>query len=186
MKQLHDASVEAIGQIQRLLRSLGGDDYGRHTEFSSSTIGAHVRHVIDHYSALRSALADQSAIPRIDFNRRQRRNAVEQDLRVAMATLEELSLWLQENEFSDCAVEVESEVSLTTTCNKIFRSTLSRELCYLINHTVHHAAYMNVIAKQLGVRVENTMGVAPATGSYLRAVDSRKDSRKNNRKAVEA
>jgi uncharacterized damage-inducible protein DinB len=174
MKQLREASIEAIDQIQHLLQALSSDDYCCYTEFSSSTIGAHVRHVVDHYLALQVAVTGTAAIPRIDFNLRHRHSAVERDVCAATATLAELSEWLRTTGLDDGPVEVESEVSLSTNCNKVFRSTLSRELCYLINHTVHHSAYMSVIARQLGARVENTVGIAPATGSHLRAVASRK------------
>ena len=52
-------------------------------------------------------------------------------------------------------------------------STLSRELQFLVSHTVHHDALIAAAARALGVATEPDFGIAPST---LKANASRQAS----------
>jgi uncharacterized damage-inducible protein DinB len=169
MQRLRSACVEGLAQISQLLECLSASDYVAITPYSSSTVGAHVRHVLDHFSALRLALIDNHRDVAVNYNRRHRQSLIENDLTAAKHALSDLCNWLASAELTDGPIRVHSEISVETTCDYLFLSTINREILYLINHTVHHAAYMRVIANQLGVDTHNSLGIAPATGSYRRA-----------------
>ena len=166
MKQLRDASIEALTQIISIIKDINQSQYVCVTQYSSSHMGNHVRHVVDHYLALRSGLLTRT----VNYNMRHRNSQMETDPKLAFSTLEKICHWLQETDIEDDRITIETEISVSTTCNKTLTSTVSRELCYLINHTIHHAAYISVIARQLGLEVSKDVGIAPATNTYLRAV----------------
>jgi hypothetical protein len=46
-------------------------------------------------------------------------------------------------------------------------TTLGRELAFVLSHTVHHNALIDVIAKTLGVLVPDRFGYAPSTIAHL-------------------
>jgi len=50
-------------------------------------------------------------------------------------------------------------------------SSLQRELTYLHSHTVHHIAQISLALRVMGIKIDDQMGIAPATLTYLRATD---------------
>lgn len=51
---------------------------------------------------------------------------------------------------------------------RAMRSTVARELLFVVSHTVHHNAIIGAIAALLGVRTPERFGYAPSTIAYLR------------------
>jgi len=166
MKQLREATVEALVQVQQLVVASKGKRYNQPSVHSESGIGKHVRHILDHFLALQQGAVNGN----IDYNSRHRDSEIENDAELALQLIKQLIEWfIQPNsELKERAVKVESEISLKQQQNMLFDSSLSRELCYLINHTVHHVAYAKLVAKELGVLVDDAIGIAPGTASYLR------------------
>ncbi|PKH03054.1 hypothetical protein CXF72_08170 [Psychromonas sp. MB-3u-54] len=166
MKQLREATVEALLQVQQLVVASGGERYNQPSLHSESGIGKHVRHILDHFLALQQGAVNGN----IDYNSRHRDSEIENDAELALQLINELIAWFlpPDSELQERAVKVESEISLKQQQNRLFDSSLSRELCYLINHTVHHVAYAKLVAKELGILVDDAIGIAPSTASYLR------------------
>jgi uncharacterized damage-inducible protein DinB len=166
MKQLREATVEVLLQVQQLVVASRGKRYNQRSLHSGSGIGKHVRHILDHFLALQQGAVNGN----IDYNSRHRDSEIENDAKLALQLINELIVWflLPDSELQERAVKVESEISLKQQQNRFFDSSLSRELCYLINHTVHHLAYAKLVAKELGILVNDTIGIAPGTVSYLR------------------
>lgn len=127
-------------------------------------VGRHIRHVIDHFLALKNGV-DKGVV---DYNLRQRDSIVEQDIHAARAHIVEIIDWLHELKLDDVDLEVLSEIDCLQTVNRSFKSCFERELLYLINHTVHHAAYMKLLAKTKGVMLPDHIGIAPSTATFLR------------------
>jgi len=75
------------------------------------------------------------------------------------------------------ALRVRSEICCDQEISLEFESNLARELLYLINHTIHHAAYMKLIAEKNGVDIEDTVGLAPSTSTFLRNSPQQKNDR---------
>jgi hypothetical protein len=166
MKQLREATVEALLQVQQLVVASGGTLYNQPSVHSESGIGKHDRHILDHFLALQQGIANGN----IDYNSRQRDTEIENGAELALQLIKQLIEWFIQphSELKECAVKVESEISLKQQQNMLFDSSVSRELCYLINHTVHHVAYAKLVAKEIGILVDATIGIAPSTASYLR------------------
>ncbi len=164
MKQLREATIEALVQVEQLILMCSPDNYNLPSAHSSSGIGRHVRHILDHFLAVRAGL--DSGI--VDYNMRNRDCRLEDDPELALELVDQIKSWLIELTFEDQPITIESEISVNATLSTEMPSTLSRELCYLINHTIHHVAYATLVAKQIGIGVDQELGIAPGTATYLR------------------
>lgn len=166
MKQLHKATTEALQQVQQLIDACDETQYNQACVHSESGIGKHVRHILDHFLALQAGLTDNL----IDYNRRHRESDIENDPEIASALVTTLLKWFDDSAatLKDRAILVESEISISHEENMSFTSTINRELCYLINHTIHHVAYAKLVAKNLGLTLDSSIGIAPSTATYLR------------------
>ncbi|PIQ37527.1 MAG: hypothetical protein COW59_06695 [Lysobacterales bacterium CG17_big_fil_post_rev_8_21_14_2_50_64_11] len=160
-------SQEMLEQGERLLRDLPVQAYSAVPPGGGSTIGQHMRHMLDHYQSLMNA--ERGCV---DYDVRHRGSAVETDIGQARALIAQLLAWVRT--LDDAALSqpivVRSEVSLCRTVCAEVGSTIGRELMFLSSHMVHHQAIVALVAKALAVAVEPGLGLAPATRSYLRTV----------------
>lgn len=127
-------------------------------------VGRHVRHIADHFVALRLGLEAGA----IDYNQRSRGTAVELDWEPASIFFGDIAAWLNKLEGVDREIEVFSEIDCWKTVSQSFKSTVARELLYLINHTIHHAAYINLLLHCEGITTPEHIGIAPGTARFLR------------------
>ncbi|WP_317931341.1 DinB family protein [Halioxenophilus sp. WMMB6] len=164
MKALLEATQANLQQLRALIVAVAADDYARPCAGASSGVGTHVRHILDHYRALRAGLASGC----VDYNCRSRGSVIEQEPAAALSQLTQLQAWLAEGVWQEEPLEIETEISVAASVNLRLASSLSRELCYLINHTVHHLAYSRLVAAQLGYELDTRLGLAPATATFLR------------------
>ncbi|WP_432455531.1 hypothetical protein ACRRS0_08755 [Agarivorans sp. QJM3NY_29] len=166
MKPLHKATIGALQQVQHLVEASDRQRYNQPSRHSESGIGRHVRHILDHFLALQQGIKQGC----IDYNQRHRDSQLEQDPMIALQLIHQLNHWfsVSETTLADAPIRVESEISSVQQCSQQFDSSIDRELCYLINHTVHHVAYAKLVAKELGLLVNAKIGIAPSTASYLR------------------
>jgi uncharacterized damage-inducible protein DinB len=129
----------------------------------SGSVGAHVRHTLDHVAALLSAIEGNE----LRYDYRQRGTTVEIDPLTGVNEIERLLFRL------DCLGHLDHEsldagVSLSTLLDPCqpavsVRTTLAREVAFVIQHTIHHCALVAVLLEWQGVRVPYGFGVAPAT-----------------------
>jgi hypothetical protein len=166
MKQLRDAITEALQQVQYLIESCDEQRYNQPCIHSESGVGRHVRHILDHFLALQDGL-DKNLI---DYNKRHHDSSIEDNPAIALALIFKLQNWFIKSDqaLADRTIKVESEISVSHQENMCFTSTINRELCYLINHTLHHVAYAKLVAKSLDIKLDDSIGIAPSTASYLR------------------
>lgn len=164
----HPCASDCIAYLQQGLDALGELDDEQYTETLPpvfvSGVGAHVRHVIDHFHSFLSGLQNG----RVDYDLRQRDPQVERDRHVAMdairATMTELvSVGIDQNERSLL-------VKMDTGCagEKWAESSLTRELQFLVSHTIHHYALMAAILAHAGFEVTRGFGISPSTLRHQR------------------
>ena len=128
----------------------------------NSTIGQHLRHNLDHFSAAIGALS--SAEP-LDYDHRERGTPVERDPDEAIRVVDSLRSQLA-SALSGGAGDGPITVRMMLTSGgeeATMRSTLSRELAFASHHAVHHHAMMAAIAHAHGVAVPPGFGKAPST-----------------------
>jgi len=65
-------------------------------------------------------------------------------------------------------VVVISEIDCAQSIVQRFDSSVDREFLYLINHTLHHLAYVGLVLSHAGLALPPHVGVAPGTASFLR------------------
>jgi hypothetical protein len=129
-------------------------------EVVSGSIGAHVRHTLDHVAAL----AFSAPMATLSYDHRERGTAVESDPAAALrqilrlkAALEDLSL-----RGLDDPVQVESVVSASGE-SSVAWSSLRRELAFVISHTIHHQAIIALLLAFQGIDTPDRFGYAPST-----------------------
>ncbi len=161
--------MEAVIGNSHLLRQaaalLGGIEDGVYAEggrtADSSPVGVHVRHMIDHYRAFFTGLPEG----RIDYDLRLRQTPLETDRRLALATI--LGLVGDIERIDDAMgareVVVSSRSAGDSSDPDWSRSTIKRELQFLVSHTVHHFALIRPMLQREGVAVDEQFGYAPST-----------------------
>ncbi len=135
-----------------------------HQLFITDRIGAHIRHVHDHLRALISNL-DACLI---NYNDRSRDSLQETDIFKSRQEQKRLENLLQVSDLYDRDIIIISEINCSEEENIRLKSTLYRELLYLINHTIHHVAIIKQILSNRDIHLPNDIGLAPSTATYQR------------------
>jgi len=126
----------------------------------SGSIGEHVRHILDHVAAF--ATAHPHGV--MSYDTRERGTSVETDPGAALRTILRLKAMLANLTESDLAAPLTVASVLTRGEPAVFaRSTMRRELAFVIAHTIHHQALIAVLLAIVGVETPDAFGLAPST-----------------------
>ncbi|CAO1622519.1 unnamed protein product [Parajaminaea phylloscopi] len=171
-------AVQILEQPIEMLRSGVVQDRELSTQsqgVSGSTVGKHLRHVLDHFRLFLDSLESSPAesVPLIDYDRRLRAVPIETSSKAALDefvhTQERVKRVLKTSP-SDRGPIMERPVILqaTTPIIQEFRSTIGREIWFICLHSIHHFALARVVLKELGVsdQISAEFGVAPSTLVY--------------------
>ena len=157
-----DQNLELLRQGIDLLERIDDHTYlGENAPFQTSySVGPHLRHSIDAYGCLIAGLGEG----RIDYDARQRRPDVETERTAGQRALEEVTTALETLRDADPHRELEVKVDTPSeTPGAWSRSTLRRELQFLVGHTVHHFALIAMILRGQGIEPGEDFGVASST-----------------------
>lgn len=128
----------------------------------NGSIGAHLRHNLDHFAAAIGAFDDASPI---DYDHRARGTPVESDPDAAIGVIDALRARLAELTL-DGAPDRDVVVRMMITSGgdeAALRSTLARELAFAAHHATHHHAMMAAIGMAHGLAIPQGFGKAPST-----------------------
>lgn len=157
-------NIELLRQGITLLREIDDDLYGGGgpDHETSYLVGPHLRHCVDAYGCLLGGLEDKS----VDYDARGRDPRLESERAAGLEALERLVEGLGRLAVVD--PEIELNVRIDTPAGAqgpeaASRSTLHRELQFLVGHTVHHFALIALILRQKGFDPGREFGVAPST-----------------------
>ncbi|MBF7074071.1 DinB family protein [Glaciecola sp. MH2013] len=164
---MSNSYVDVVEQAISLLDDISLSDYqsALKPHFSSS-IGAHIRHIVDHFTAI----VDGYEAGEINYNKRNRHGDVEQFPQKAIASLESVSEWLLttcSSELLNKKVYVTTEIDISHTKSTTCESTLERELVFAASHAIHHYALIRIIRNMQGKDLPEFFGYAPATITHL-------------------
>jgi hypothetical protein len=166
---LRNALTNSLHQIGEILETIDNLPNAKATEFYCNTnAGKHVRLVLDHILAFIPSITSGT----LDYNRRNRESDVETNWHAAKTQLHEILKSLETLPLENTPLEVISELDSIQTANQNFTSNVPREVLYLINHTIHHVAYIRLLAKGCGITLGDHIGIAPATATYIRSTGS--------------
>lgn len=160
-------NIEAIEQSLALCNQLNSQNYTFKAEpYVQSSIGEHLRHIIDLYLAL----VNQPETGIVDYDQRRRGAKVESELNTGIAELKRIREWLLSltPDSLDKPINILSEASVKTQRVCEVTSSLKRELLFVGSHTIHHLALIKVITTHAGIETCKHLGYAPATATYLR------------------
>lgn len=161
---MHAAIQENIGLLEScdaLLAALPLADYTRPAPVCfNGAIGVHVRHLLDHYLGFFVALQNGM---RVDYEARVRDPRIEQEPGYARMLIADVIARLARLDPSGLDERMRARVEVEGDPVVWSESSPARELCFLVSHTVHHCALINVICRANGVPVPADFGVAPST-----------------------
>ncbi|MBK9196472.1 MAG: hypothetical protein IPO17_16125 [Flavobacteriales bacterium] len=126
---------------------------------SKSSIGQHVRHVLEFYICLMNAGSDT-----VDYDSRKRDRALETDRAAVMGALNALRDWMK-NIRQDMPMHLLVDHSTDGSGNTRMGTSLYRELAYAFDHGTHHMALLRIAVEQHhpGIALDPDFGVAPST-----------------------
>jgi uncharacterized damage-inducible protein DinB len=151
---------ETLRQLADAIRPLGNAEFAARDFASSGSIGAHVRHCLDHAWALERGIA----IGEICYDHRERNTVIETDSALAVSRLRRASARL--GGISDSLLH--RPLTLVAQVHEDGRSvrvqtTAGRELAFVISHTIHHSALVAVLLEHADRDVPVRFGLAPTT-----------------------
>jgi hypothetical protein len=163
---LNLAVKDVLQQGCFFLDRVGDEVYGRRLDGDgSASLGAHYRHVLDHFLCL----AEGISTGRVDYDARRRNPQLETSVACArLATKEligELGGLSSEVLRRDCAVTY--SVGYGEGDAEAVRSNLAREVMFCVGHAIHHYAILRLVCAGVGVKLPDEFGVAPSTLKHL-------------------
>jgi hypothetical protein len=162
--------VASLNQSIALLENLDDKSYAETNGLPvRSSVGVHLRHCIEFYECFLCGVR----LGGVDYNKRIRETLIETDrnfaitkLRIIISELELLSI--EEDALLFVCVENGDADNPSDWC----RSTVLRELQFLLSHTTHHYALMALMLKLQGQTVDEEFGVTPSTMKFWKTSTS--------------
>jgi hypothetical protein len=152
----------ALTDVERMISAIDAGVYtdGKLDPCFASTIGAHVRHVVDHAKAF----ADAASTGVADYEHRARGGEVERCKLKAASELQGISARLVELDGMDGrrAISV-AVIASPEQPARMVESTFEREAAFVMSHTIHHIAIMRQIVARAGLDQVAGIGLAPGT-----------------------
>jgi hypothetical protein len=165
---LISAAKDVLSQGLILLGNVEESSYSRKEDGPwGSSIGAHYRHVLDHFLCLIEGLWDGE----INYDRRARNQEIETSIEVARATTEDLieTLASLPADVLKQACTVVYSVGYGESQAQASESVVARELMFCVGHAIHHYAIMKLLCSARAVRLPYEFGIAPSTLKHQEA-----------------
>lgn len=175
-QQLCDYTAAVLAQMVSVIEPYVGS---RQPEYAAH-IGAHTRHIIEHYDTLVNAWAAAEKAPATpcvaDYDARERNmqveaNPLEAIRRIALIdTALGSTSGLSQGDMQR-SVWVHTRGGLSGEHNFCTASSLAREIMFLNSHATHHFAIMQGYARERGQTLGAGVGKAPATVAHEQRLD---------------
>lgn len=128
----------------------------------SGTIGQHVRHCLDHVSALLSERTRGT----LSYDHRQRGTFVETEPAAALQQILRLKAALERWPAGSIDEPIRVTSIIAPNGDSVTGwSTFGRELAFVISHTIHHQALIGLLLATHGYTVPDRFGHSPSTPS---------------------
>jgi len=162
-------NIAILSQALSLLRQITDQRYAEPASRHLSSCGSHLRHCIDFYASFLRGL-DESFV---DYSRRERDPEIERSRTRGIERVEAVIRALRS--CSSLPAAREMRVISDDACAEgddptPARSTLGRELNFLMSHAIHHFALIAVGLRLGGFEPGEGFGVAPSTLRHWRRV----------------
>lgn len=159
---LTNITSDTLSQLRSVIDQLTKDEYtSKLPILNHSSVGQHVRHVLEFYICLSEGIKSGM----VNYDSRTRNQAIENEPNYAMIILEELTSYFCLKNIEEASIVNMIEFnSLSITS----QSSVSRELVYLIEHSIHHYAIIAIaLRNEFGhVKIPADFGVAYSTSRH--------------------
>ena len=163
--QLIQGCCYCVQQCTDLMQLLSKENFTNASPGSSS-IGAHMRHILDRFQSFFAGL--QSGC--INYDDRKRDKSIESNPEAASFALASVARRVED-------IDLQANLGRNITVREsvhhdgptvAIHSTVDRELMGLVTHSIHHLAIISMLAKSLGIDMGSDFGKAPSTIRYER------------------
>jgi hypothetical protein len=159
--QLQHAVSNAFSQLSLSLDQLSPEQYIKPcSNLSNSTIGQHVRHIIEMFQCLENGYTTGI----VNYENRKRDKAIETNKHLAIELLNSIKMGLDK---ADRSLVLEGVYHNDSTELMQFETNYFREIVYNLEHTIHHMALIRVGLLELKeLDLPESFGLASATVKY--------------------
>lgn len=157
---LKELNTETLQLLKEMLSRIDQRLYTQVNAKGRASVGQHVRHTLEFYQCL------FSAEDRVNYDTRKRDVLIESSSDHAANVIEDIIASIGETE-ADGRLELEAELPGSED-SLVVRSSLSRELLYVLEHAIHHMALIRVLIKDSAPEfdLDEAFGVAYSTLAY--------------------
>jgi hypothetical protein len=166
---LTNITSDALTQIRYIIDQLTEEQYTLKLPIlNHNSIGQHVRHVLEFYICLSYGIKSG----RVDYDKRLRNLSIENDPNYANIILDQLSSIFCHQNIEDKSIINVIELNGAEVLSD---SSVSRELVYLIEHSIHHYAIIAIALRNefRHVEIPSDFGVAYSTTRHKNNVETR-------------
>ena len=166
MEQITIACEGLIGQLENTLARVTDEEFVRQSPaLGGSTIGQHVRHTLEFFLCLEGGVA----IGVVNYDKRAHSREMETDRSAAMAALNRVQQFV-EDALEDLELKLEVCYGREQEDFYPIGTSLSRELAYNLEHTIHHMAIIKIGLRDIAAHVHlpPDFGVAASTLRFRR------------------
>lgn len=160
---LKEISKKQLLELKFILNQITESDYNKPLPvLSDSTIGKHVRHILEFYECLFVSCTDDV----VCYDHRKRNLLLEENVRFTSGYITEITDMLDKADINKRLLLK----AIYEDADFLMESSLYREITYNIEHTVHHLAIIKIaIASALNyIQLPKDFGYAQSTISYLK------------------
>lgn len=161
---MKNVAKENLMQLKELLRRINNENYQKKNEvLSGSSIGQHIRHILEFYLLLVSG--SFSGI--ISYDKRQRDQRIEDSTEFAVESIIHLLRGIETLVLNQ-EVKFEGDFTTDGSQDNFTASSVGRELAYCIEHSIHHQAIIKAGLIDMGLSeiAGENFGVAYSTIRY--------------------
>lgn len=166
----HDTALALsahLDDLATLVHDMTDVDYAsRPPSGLSGSVGAHVRHCVDHVHVI----LDRSSGDVLCFDHRRRGTRIEYSRAAAIAALAHCARRLRDEgrDLADRPLTLAADIDHSGRSVRVATS-FGRELLYALQHAIHHNAVIAMLLAMRGARVPQRFGYAPSTPTLANA-----------------
>ena len=173
---------QELEETLKLLHELSDKDYS-HKYYDlgveapiEGSIGEHTRHALEHIFAVLDAIPElkkeDSALPCICYDRRERNATLEKERLLCIERIEGCMEYIQSLEKVGIEDLLRRKIKVEHMIDAkgnyaFFLSNLERECMFVSHHLVHHKALIAIKLRLLKRPLDSAFGIAPATKNLL-------------------
>jgi uncharacterized damage-inducible protein DinB len=160
--KITSSAIAILQQLRIVVLQLDDTDIQLRLEvFSGSSVGQHTRHILEFYICLLTQISKEV----ICYDNRERDTKLEQKKEYILSKIDQITKDLA-TQTKDVPLTLQSELCEET---HLTQSSLSREILYTIEHTVHHMAIIKIgiLLNFPKIALKKNFAVAESTIRYI-------------------